>query len=69
MNRLYSSEMVLVILQVYDYCFSDFQDSSYEEILDFCERNANEFLKSGFNIPNRSLYDCVASFLKAKFES
>lgn len=46
----------------------EFEGLSYEELLEDCSELADQFLKSGFNIPNRSIYDCVSSFIKAKVQ-
>ena len=46
----------------------EFKGLSYEELLEDCSELADQFLKSGFNIPNRSIYDCVSSFIKAKVQ-
>lgn len=46
----------------------EFKGLSYEELLEDCSELADQFLKSGFNIPNRSIYDCVSSFIRAKVQ-
>lgn len=46
----------------------EFKGLSYEELLEECSELADQFLKSGFNIPNRSIYDCVNSFIRARVQ-
>lgn len=66
--RVFTEEKVLVMFQLLEENSEEFKGLSYEELLEECSELADQFLKSGFNIPNRSIYDCVSSFIKAKVQ-
>lgn len=66
MARVFTEEKVLVMFQLLEENSEEFEGLSYEELLEDCSELADQFLKSGFNIPNRSIYDCVSSFIKAR---